>query len=115
MQLENIVKELYKSKSSIKDPYRGVSYASYNYLTDFDFNNEVEYIVFDLDSQGMLGGQYYGLIYSKNNKLDLIIFDEYKERGKGNNIFIRKTIKDNWYFYYDDFDGKVDVDKIKKG
>ena len=57
----------------------------------------------------MLGGQYYGLIYSQNNHDGLI---KNKEIG-GNNIFIRQKITDNWYFYYDDYDGKVDVKKIK--
>ena len=61
----------------------------------------------------MLGGQYYGLIYIKEYNDELIIYDEFKETGTGNNIFIRKKIKDNWYIYYDDFDGKVDIKKIK--
>lgn len=112
-QLEIVVNELNKSKLSLKYPIKDISYASYNYLTDFDFDNKTEYIIFDLNSQGILGGQYYGLIYTKNNKLDLIIYDEYKETGTGNNIFIREKVKDNWYFYYDDFNGKVNINKIK--
>ena len=27
---------------------------------------------------------------------------------------IREKLKDNWYFYYDDYDGKVNIDKIRK-
>lgn len=60
--------------------------------------------------RGMLGGQYYGIIYSKNNEEKLIKNKEIH----GNNIFIRQKIKDNWYFYYDDYDGKVNINKIKK-
>lgn len=64
----------------------------------------------------MLGGQYYGLIYStEKNFFDsrsLIIYDEHKETCDGNNIFIRQKIKKNRYFYYDDYDGKVDTSKI---
>ena len=28
--------------------------------------------------------------------------------------YIRQKIKDNWYFYYEDYDGKVNINKIKK-
>ena len=41
------------------------------------------------------------------------LYDEYKETGSGNNIFIVEKIKDNWYFYYQDWDGKVDITKIE--
>lgn len=37
------------------------------------------------------------------------IYDEKETTGEGNNIFIREKIKDNWYFYYDDYDGTVDI------
>lgn len=112
-QLIKIVDNLYKSKLSEQKPYKNISSATYSYLYDFNFKDKTEYIKFHIDSQGMLGGQYYGLIYSKNNNDDLIIYDEYKETGDGNNIFIRQKIKDNWYFYYEDFDGKVDIKKVK--
>lgn len=113
-ELQKLVNELYESKNSKKDPMSMVSYASYEYSEDFDFKNKKEYIKIDLDSQGMLGGQYYGLIYSKESNDDFIVYDEKKETNKGNNIFIRQKIKDNWYFYYEDYDGKVDINKIKR-
>ena len=109
-ELKKIVNKLYINREPIQKPYKSISYASYN---DGGGLNQ-EYIKFDMDAQGMLGGQYYGLIYSKKDDEDLIIYDEFKETGKENNIFIRQKIKDNWYFYYDDYDGKVDVDKIRK-
>ena len=112
-QLKELVNELYQSKSSTNNPYKDIGYATYDYLEDFNFKEKIEYIKVDLNSQGMLGGQYYGLIYSNFNENKLIVYDEFKETGKGNNIFIREKIKNNWYFYYDDFDGKVDVKKIK--
>ena len=62
----------------------------------------------------MLGGQYYGLIYAKESKENLFIYDEKEETKQGNNVFIRQKIKDNWYFYYEDYDGKVNINKIKK-
>ena len=113
-ELQKLVNELYESKNSKKNPLSMVSYASYDYLEDFDFKNKTEYIKIDLSAQGMLGGQYYGLMHVKEPKEDLIVYDEYKETQKGNNIFIRQKIEDNWYFYYEDYDGKVDINKIKK-
>lgn len=117
-ELENIADELYKSKATRNNPYKNISYASYhNYPKNNNSLENTEYIIFDLDSQGMLGGQYYGLIYSKNKNIyngnSLTIYDENKETGNGNNIEIRKKIDDNWFFYYDDYDGKVQINSIK--
>lgn len=115
-ELIKIANNLYKDKSSKKNPYKGITYASYNEVAEINKWNEKNYVKFDLDAQGMLGGQYYGLIYStEKNFFDsrsLIIYDEHKETGDGNNIFIRQKIKKNWYFYYDDYDGIVDTSKI---
>lgn len=117
-ELENIADELYKSKTTQNNPYKNVSYVSYhNYPKNNNSLENTEYIIFDLDSQGMLGGQYYGLIYSKNKNIyngnSLAIYDENKETGNGNNIEIRKKIDNNWFFYYDDYDGKVQINSIK--
>lgn len=112
-ELKKIVDEVYKNKSLIRNPYDGIRYVSYNYSEDSNFK-VIEYIDFSLDGQGMLGGQSYGLIYSNDMSEELIIYDEFEERKDGNNIFIRQRIKDNWYFYYDDYDGKVDISKIRK-
>lgn len=111
-QLQQWVDQLYENKDYMRKPNNKIRYATYSYSKDFNFENEEEYIQLDLDAQGMLGGQYYGLIYSKANSDELIIYDEYKKTGKGNNIFIRQKIKKYWYFYYNDFDGKVDTNKI---
>lgn len=109
-ELKTIVDKLYESKSLIQKPLKNIENSSYEYDKYFDYKNEIEYIKFDIDAQGMLGGQYYGLIYLKENNEELIIYDE----KYGNNIFIREKLKDNWYFYYDDYDGKVNIDKIRK-
>lgn len=117
-ELESIADELYKSKSSKERPYKYISYSSYCDYTKYDFSLEKsEYVQFDMDAQGFLGGQYYGLIYSKDKNIydnkDLFIYDENKETDEGNNIFIRQKISDNWYYYYDDYDGKVQIKNIK--
>lgn len=116
-ELENIANELYKSKSSKKRPYKNIRYGSYENSVEFPSLKKSEYIQFDMDNQGFLGGQDYGIIYSKNENIyngkNLFIYDENKETGEGNNIFIREKIFDNWFFYYNDWDGKVQIDNIK--
>lgn len=108
-QLKTIVDELSENKSSIENPIENIKDAGYHNSSNFNFKNNEEYIKFNIDAQGMIGGQYYGLIYSKNNEEELIKNQDLH----GNNIFIRQKIKDNWYFYYDDYDGKVNINKIQ--
>lgn len=99
-ELQSISNEILESKNSKK--YKNKIY------TNYKNSGEKEYIQFDIDSQGMLGGQYWGIIYSPNDDLlgeeTRFIYNEQEETGKGNNIFIKEKIKDNWYFYYDDYD-----------
>lgn len=109
-ELKKIVNELYESKTSVQKPLENIKTSSYRYDKYFNYNNKVEYIKFYIDAQGILGGQEYGLIYIKENDEEFITYHE----RYGNNIFIREKIKDNWYFYYDDYDGKVDINKIRK-
>ena len=71
-QLKKIVDELYENKSSIETPLENIIHARYYYDDNFNFKNDEEYVKLDIDAQGMLGGQYYGLIYAKNNEEELI-------------------------------------------
>lgn len=117
-ELEKIAKKIYIEKPTkfIDKPYKKVSTASYHNYDEIGIFEKDSYIKFDIDSQSMLGGQYYGLIYSYNNDIyntNIFIYDENKETNEGNNIFIREKISNNWYFYYDDYDGKLDIKSIK--
>jgi hypothetical protein len=102
-----LIREINKknNKKCIEKPYKKID--SICYHSD-------DIIEFNMDAQGMLGGQYYGLKYNAKANKDLIIYDEFKETGNGNNIFIEQRIKGNWFFYYRDWDGKVDTSKIKE-
>ena len=108
--LQNVAGEMILNKSKESKSYKKMSY---RYCNDSD---DKEYIRFDINAQGMLGGQYYGIIYCPNDNLlngnSVEIYDENEETGKGNNIFIKEKLKDKWYFYYDDYDGIVDVTSI---
>lgn len=75
-------------------------------------NYDVEKVSFEIDSKGSaLGGQYYGLIHIPSGEYkgeDKLYIDE----SKGN-VFIRKKLKENWFFYYDDYNGWVDLKEVK--
>lgn len=114
-ELESIASEIYISKKSKENPYKNI--ISAYYVESFQDLYDKEHIEFHMDSQGMLGSQSYGLIYSLDSNFNdnkvIKIYDQFKETGNGNNIHIREKISDNWYFYYDDYDGKVNVKNIK--
>lgn len=112
-QLTKIGNELYETKSNKSNPIDEISYA--NFLSAESNSIKKEYVQFGIDAQGMLGGQYYGLIYATsdiNSGKNVNIVDE-SQYGNGNNIFIYEFIEKNWYFYYFDYDGKINVNEIK--
>lgn len=123
-KLEEIGKDIYQNRQCIEKPYKNILSVCFNSFKSDHFkdnNSEIyekEYVIFSIESQGIVsGGQYYGLIYSVTDDLindkKIQIFDEYKETGEGNNIFIREKISENWYFYYDDYDGKVNLESVR--
>ena len=78
----------------------------------YSVNDNKEIVTISINSQGMLGGHYWDLIYCECDYLNgktIDIYDEHKETGKGNNIFIVEKIKDNWFFSYQDWDGKTNI------
>ena len=111
--LENNISVLELRCNMILDnkPEKCVTYDKLAYC----YNNidEKEDIEIDINSQGFLGGQYWGLTYSKD---DLFDGDDIsiEKSSSGNNIFIRQKIQKNWYFHYYDYDGQVNIDDIKK-
>lgn len=100
-KISDIAKTVYNTKESINNPIDNITYVSYS---DSNHINK-EYIQFDIDTRGMLGGQYYGLIYSNDDIIDGNIKKIHEKNG--NNTFIYEKIEDNWYFYYFDYDGKT--------
>lgn len=78
------------------------------YYSDY----EVEKVSFKIDSKGSaLGGQYYGLIYVPNG--EYLGEDKLYIKNDKGRIFIRKRLEKNWFFYYDDYNGRVDLNKVK--
>ena len=103
-------------KDSIDNVKKCSKYKKIEYCFSNSNYNGKEYVYFEVGEQGFLGGQYWGIIYSKNddiighNKIE--IYDQYMDEGTGNNILITEKIKKNWYFYFIDYDGKIEY-KIK--
>ena len=64
---------------------------------------EDEFVKFEIDGQGFLGGQYWELRYCKNGTL----YGEEKTytNKDGNDIIRAEKITDNWWFYWIDYDG----------
>lgn len=59
--------------------------------------------VFSVDSQGMLGGQYWSLVYTDNG-LYRGETETYFEVWDGNNIIKAKHIDGNWWYLWEDYD-----------
>lgn len=119
---KSCIKYLNKNITKLERIFNEVEYVSEE--PNFKLDDGKEYIVkicgpyskyvkLDIDAQGMLGGQYWGLIYCTEDYLDGKKIEIIGETGEGNNVFITEKIKDNWYFFYEDYDGKVDTNKVK--
>ncbi len=96
-------------------PNRSRTYKKITYF--YRQSDGKSYVQFDIDAQGMIGGQYWGILYCPTDDLingSIEIYDEFAETGEGNNIFIKEKIADKWYFYYDDYDGTVDTNTVSQ-
>ncbi len=103
-ELEEIAQESLANKQATVSEYKKASFISYD---------ELEAAVnFEIGSQGMLGGQYWQLVYTEKGtymgETDQYTF--YEENG--NNIIFAEKIRENWYFYWIDYDGRVDLSNI---
>lgn len=108
-KLEEICKTCIREDFEKEYEFKGRKYYYVSY-------NGKEYVVIEINERGMLGGQYWELIYCPDDYLDgesIKIYSEFEETGKGNNIIVTEKIRENWYFCYKDYDGKVDIDKIR--
>lgn len=94
--------------------------ASYGNMLSISYDENAcgSFVTFDIDAQGMLGGQYWGLYYSPDDLFDLSDPPEdrwtrpdedrcYWQEEDGNNFFAMERLDDHWFFYYHDFDGNV--------
>lgn len=114
-ELDKLAKEYLDNHEMKSKEFKIVNSISYS-DTDGIKNEKLENVVFECKAQGILGGQSWGLLYIPSNeylgKKKLYIYDEKEFKSDSNNVFIRKKLKKNWFFYYDDWDGKVNLKEV---
>ena len=78
-----------------------------------------KFVQFLKTAYGMLGGQYWGIYYSSNNKPKSSFIGAdftsgpyegsfyWSEPNNGGNFYATERIEECWFFYYMDFDGHV--------
>ena len=104
-ELKNIAQETLKNKRPSMNEYKKAYEIKYDEIEDA--------VNFEIGSQGMLGGQYWRLVYTeKGNYRGEIEKYIYYEKN-GNNIAFAEKISENWYFYWIDYDGREDLSNIK--
>ncbi len=106
------------AKSADDVSIKNISYISFDTVETSDM------ITFDYDAQGMLGGQYWGIVFSSDdipgidNSIPTLTESEtkgiyYWEESDGNNIFAMERITENWFFYYFDYDGHLNISDFR--
>ena len=96
VQMEDIAVDSLKSKTDVSGHYLEYYYSRYQ-----KENN----VKFDIDGQGMLGGQYWALVYTQDGNLwgenERYLYEEID----GNNIVKAEKLNDHWWFFWTDYDG----------
>ncbi len=64
-----------------------------------------DYVIFDIDAQGMLGGQYWSLIYTRNGVLYGETEEYLYQETDGNNIVRGERLDEHWWYLWRDYDG----------
>ncbi|MBR7133317.1 MAG: hypothetical protein IKD04_07265 [Clostridia bacterium] len=104
-ELECIAQDILKDKQT--------SISEYKIAYEIKYDEHEEAVNFEIGSQGMLGGQYWRLVYTEkgNYRGKTEKYTYYEEDG--NNIAFAEKINENWYFYWIDYDGREDLSNIK--
>lgn len=104
-ELEDIAQNILKAKKT--------SINEYKKAYEIKYDEHEEAVNFEIGSQGLLGGQYWRLVYTeKGNYRGETDKYTYCEED-GNNIAFAEKINENWYFYWMDYDGREDLSNIK--
>ena len=95
-QMEELAVNALKSEDNIPGKFRDFSYHC---------NRDEGYVQFDIDAQGMLGGQYWALIYSQDGNYYGETESYRYEETDGNNIVRAEKLNAHWWFHWIDYDG----------
>jgi len=96
VEMEQIAADSLKLDKNISGEFKDYYYICYR---------EEGLVTYSIDAQGMLGGQYWELVYSQ----DGTFYDEtesylYKETN-GNNIVRAEKLSQHWWYLWTDYDG----------
>ncbi len=96
VQMEEIAIDSLKSKKNISGDFKEYFYSCYQ---------EEGFVTFDIDAQGMLGGQYWGLVYTQDgayySEKESFLYEEIR----GNNIMKAERLNEHWWYLWTDYDG----------
>lgn len=100
-ELEEIALQVIENEGAVESPFEEDIYI------DYDAQNDL--VIFEIDAQGMLGGQYWSLVYAADGTYcgedSLYIYKE----AEGNNHIIAEQIQGCWFFSWMDYDGRKDL------
>lgn len=95
-EMEEISNNLLKSRTNGHGHYNEWFYIYYP---------EEKFVKFELDGQGMLGGQYWDLVYTSDGtyygEKESYLFEE----SDGNNIVKAERLDGHWWYVWTDYDG----------
>ena len=95
-EMDEIANDLLKSETVEHGPFNEWFYIYYP---------EENFVKFELDGQGMLGGQYWDLVYTKDGtyygEKNMYLYEE----ADGNNIIKAERIDEHWWYVWTDYDG----------
>lgn len=101
-------KLLAETPQSLAGEYPKTPYESFNDYNCYVTNRHEA--VFDIGAQGMLGGQYWSLVYTADGTYRGQS-DAYYEVWDGNNIIKAEHIDGNWWYLWEDYDATEYSDK----
>lgn len=94
VDLERIAQDTLSADIDFSDEYKGHSYHK---------DVQTGCVQFRMDSQGMLGGQYWYLVYTGDGTY-YGQTDEYFEKWDSNNVTKAEHLEGNWWFLWQDYD-----------
>lgn len=94
--MEEIASDSLDAENNVSGEFRGHYYSSY--ISE-------GLVSFDIDAQGMLGGQYWELVYSKDGNFYGQTETYLLSESAGNNIVRAERIENHWCYVWTDYDG----------
>ncbi len=96
VQMEELATDALKSEKNISGHFSSYYYSCYQ---------DQRLVHFDIDAQGMLGGQYWELVYTEDGEFYGEAEQYLYEETDGNNIVKAERLNEHWWFLWTDYDG----------